>query len=482
MNDDAPTGSGPQGEWAEPVADDRVVDVAGSGGESTGSDGSGSGGSALGGWLGRPVVWVVGLVVVALVVGGVVVLGGGSAGAGEVILEPAAADGSDPFFESIATSSVEVPGGGVAAVAGDPDGVETVDGSTPGLYGGTGEDAVCDAGALVGFLEKNPAKAKAFAGVLGIRPSGIADYVAGLTPVVLREDTRVTNHGFSGGEATARQSVLQAGTAVLVDARGVPRVRCACGNPLIEPTATASAPTFEGDGWAGFDDTRLVAVEPGTAVDSFEVVDVTTDEAYTQPVGSNTGQIVLAADGLGVATFGQPRAEVVAAITAILGEPDEVNEEVIAGGFVSFYEWGHLMAAFLEGAPYVEGEESTRNAGEFGEYFFGRTYDFQSDTYEPWLPEPWEEALTTEKGVGIGTTGAEVATAYPTTYRITFQQADPGVDFDYCETETPTEGVGERQPGVHEQFYAKRGKEGLYFSPLIDGCLLYTSPSPRDRS
>ena len=51
----------------------------------------------------------------------------------------------------------------------------------------------------------------------------IESYVAGLTAVRLRWDTRVTNHGFSDGEATAFQSLLQAGTAVLVDDTGVPR-------------------------------------------------------------------------------------------------------------------------------------------------------------------------------------------------------------------------------------------------------------------
>ena len=56
-------------------------------------------------------------------------------------------------------------------------------------------------------------------------------YLRGLTSVVLRADTQVTNHGFRDARVTGFQSVLQAGTAVLVDNRGVPRVRCACGSP-----------------------------------------------------------------------------------------------------------------------------------------------------------------------------------------------------------------------------------------------------------
>ncbi|MGH3907098.1 MAG: DUF6777 domain-containing protein, partial [Pseudonocardiaceae bacterium] len=42
-------------------------------------------------------------------------------------------------------------------------------------------------------------------------------------------DTRVTNHGYRDGKATDRQAVLQAGTAVLVDEKGRPRVKCGCG-------------------------------------------------------------------------------------------------------------------------------------------------------------------------------------------------------------------------------------------------------------
>jgi hypothetical protein len=38
-----------------------------------------------------------------------------------------------------------------------------------------------------------------------------------------------------GGTAVAFQSILQAGTAVLVDSTGRPVVRCRCGNPLAEP-------------------------------------------------------------------------------------------------------------------------------------------------------------------------------------------------------------------------------------------------------
>ena len=66
----------------------------------------------------------------------------------------------------------------------------------------------------------------------------------------LRADTRVTNHGFVDGHATALQSVLQAGTAVLVDDHGRPRVKCGCGNPLLDPVATPITPSYTGDALA----------------------------------------------------------------------------------------------------------------------------------------------------------------------------------------------------------------------------------------
>jgi hypothetical protein len=44
--------------------------------------------------------------------------------------------------------------------------------------------------------------------------------------VLLRSDTVVTNHGFANGCSTTIPAVLQAGTAVLVDDKGVPVTKC----------------------------------------------------------------------------------------------------------------------------------------------------------------------------------------------------------------------------------------------------------------
>lgn len=235
-----------------------------------------------------PAVWVlggVGVVAVLVLVAAVAVFVVGGSADAEVILEPTSSNGDDPFMDSVAKVDPDVEGGGFGELAGGADEVESVEGAAPGLYGGTGDEAACDAAAMVEFLEENDEEAAAWAEVAGIAPADIRGYVAGLTPLVLREDTRVTNHGFSGGEANAFQAVLQAGTAVMVDGQGVPRVRCACGNPLAEPEAVSDA-GFSGDEWGSFDATRLVAVSPGPEVEAFEVVDLETGEPEQVPIGS----------------------------------------------------------------------------------------------------------------------------------------------------------------------------------------------------
>ena len=61
--------------------------------------------------------------------------------------------------------------------------------------------------------------------------------------MLLRADTRVTTFSLTDGAVTAQQAVLQAGTAVLVDERGLPRLRCASGSPLPPRHGTPRRPT-----------------------------------------------------------------------------------------------------------------------------------------------------------------------------------------------------------------------------------------------
>ncbi|SDU72032.1 DUF6777 domain-containing protein [Gordonia westfalica] len=163
--------------------------------------------------------------------------------------------GIDPF-----TDPVLVAGAGnlpenvaLTASAGAPDmGGRAVNGTEPGLYA-TGDTSACDTAALSNRLMADPAKAAAWAGVFGIGTAAIPHYLNTLTPVVLTADTWVTNHTYTTGRAEPFQSVLQRGTSVYVDAAGVPRAMCSCGNPLAPP---ASAPLggyrLEGQPWPDY--------------------------------------------------------------------------------------------------------------------------------------------------------------------------------------------------------------------------------------
>jgi hypothetical protein len=156
-------------------------------------------------------------------------------------------------------------------------GIPSVSGATPGLYGGTNLLSVCDAKKLVSFLQTNADKARAWAKVIGVGVDSIPAYVAGLTDVILRADTRVTNHGFANGKATFINSVLQAGTAVLIDRFGVPVVRCKCGNPLTPPQTLAARPQVIGTTWPGFSlPQTVVIVASNKPVASFTTANVLT--------------------------------------------------------------------------------------------------------------------------------------------------------------------------------------------------------------
>jgi hypothetical protein len=233
-----------------------------------------------------------------------------AAGPGEIFLEPAAATGPDPFTPSIATASAppasqSAPPSTIAsadpstarasATASAAIAVRTIPGGTVGLYGGTKNNTACDMEQLITFLEQNPDKAVAWAVVHEIEPSAIRDFVSGLTPVELRRDTRVTNHGFRDGVADARQSVLQAGTAVLVDDRGVPRARCFCGNPLLEPIPAPVAPAYIGEPWPEFAPEKVEVIAPAPApLAQIPIVDSQTGEVFGRQPGPETIDTALA--------------------------------------------------------------------------------------------------------------------------------------------------------------------------------------------
>ncbi|MFM9443166.1 DUF6777 domain-containing protein [Streptomyces acidiscabies] len=190
---------------------------------------------------------------------------GAGASGGEVFLQAAAKPGPDPFTESTAAHSSAPPTTPAPSQA--PEGtLRSVDGGLAGLYGGSRDVAACDVQKQIRALGAAPAKNRAFATVAGVQPAQVPSYLRSLTPVQLRTDTRVTNHGFRDGAATSYQSVLQTGTAVLVDGYGVPRVRCACGNPLTRAQAQSGAPRPTGDTWPAYRPANVVVVAPSVTV------------------------------------------------------------------------------------------------------------------------------------------------------------------------------------------------------------------------
>ncbi len=169
---------------------------------------------------------VLGLLVVALIASLIVLFGSAKVAASDIHMEPVGTPGTNgnPFMPPV--------GDDQRGVTPPPGTGGTFAGSTSGLYGGTLNNSTCDRQAMIKFLQAHPDKGAAWARVQGISQADLPVYISGLTPVLLRANTAVTNHGYDNGRATTLHSILQAGTAALVDKYGVPRARCYCGNPL----------------------------------------------------------------------------------------------------------------------------------------------------------------------------------------------------------------------------------------------------------
>lgn len=212
-------------------------------------------------------------------------------------LEPVGASTPNPFGPDATVGSTDLSPVALTAadtaarsLAVEPTiGSRVASGTTPGLYGGTGSDT-CDTGLLADHLAGDPAQAAAWAGVLGTTAEAIPRYLATLSPLLLAHDTVVTNHDYLGGVAVPLQSVLQAGTAVLVDPLGVPRVRCACGNPLAPALTQPLGDPPSTPPWPGYDPDATVAVAPAdAAATDLQVIDATTGQTSSRPVGPTPG-------------------------------------------------------------------------------------------------------------------------------------------------------------------------------------------------
>jgi hypothetical protein len=223
----------------------------------------------------KSVFVIAGVVAVVAAVGALLIAGVGSATADEVRFQNVSEPGPDPFTaptdvaktatggtdtaSTPSPSSTETPSTGSETESTPPTestdstgsgessgssessagGSSSGDDSEPkeGTFGGTGSNTVCDREKLITELSQDPDRLSAWAEVAGVEATeeAVGEYIRELRPSTLTEDTQVTNHSFTGGEARPYQAILQKGTAVLVDEDGKPVARCRCGNPLTEP-------------------------------------------------------------------------------------------------------------------------------------------------------------------------------------------------------------------------------------------------------
>ncbi|MEZ5158440.1 MAG: DUF6777 domain-containing protein [Candidatus Nanopelagicales bacterium] len=337
------------------------------------------------------------------------------------------------------TSITTVPINGTQASFTDPVGTDqqitarttqqpvTVAGGEPGLYGGTRNVSSCDRGQLIDFLMANPDKGRVWAGVLGTEYDQIPTYVMKLTPLLLRSDTLVMNHGYVDGQATAFPSVLQAGTAVLAGRRGLPVVRCFCGNPLTEPSALVPQAIFTGPTWPGWNPQSItVIVKNTTLMDIFIVVDPATGERFIRPAGtaggqdSATGSKPTTGPTQGTNTDTQV-ADVTGFLNAVMAGDYGAADSYCTGGFISRFGgagnlavgWGSLNDFRITGAHtgdsfvavYVE--EYWEGGFRASTYYVtktGGTYIDDADfvdtpwaTEDPYTEEPYTEEPYTEE-------------------------------------------------------------------------------------
>lgn len=394
----------------------------------------------------------------------------GNGAAVVVVPEPATAPGPNAFMESVVNEGIPaVTGGAITWIGSEPSAIQRISGSAPGLYGGTANLSACDANALARTLADDPQLAAAFAGVVGVDPVALPVWIGTLTPVVSREDLRVTNHSYVDGMATAFQSVLQAGTAVLITPTGLPVVRCACGNPLAPPESVGAV--YQGQAWPGFDPDRLTSVSPAESpLTTIEVADLATGTLSTQTVAA--GGLVLAADGLGLVRFGDDTETVIATMTELLGSPDEVSSDSVAGGAFTLVRWRSLTLVFQ--VPRPTGGDIAARLG-FDSYYFG-----PSGPVEVWQPAPWESQLRTTSGVGIGTSARVANAAYPLTTlsRRPLPEEDIIIE-TICSIRQPHQGLDPLvgNPLTDQRIWATAGPNdeslaGVFFVPLVDNTVV----------
>lgn len=200
------------------------------------------------------------------------VMGGAAAAA---VLSVAAATGcstgSDtPRFTLLANSAlgddavVETPVPDWIAAA-TPDAQAAARSHAKGAYIAPPEDADRAVAAVADHITGSELAA-AVAEALGLSGDDPDGYLTHLTPALLGNDAAVTEYRRGGDGLEPRPIVMQAGTPVLVDAYGMPRLRVQSGTPLAPITERGAAPEATGDdAWEAYDASRVSEPEPAGA-------------------------------------------------------------------------------------------------------------------------------------------------------------------------------------------------------------------------
>jgi len=198
------------------------------------------------------------LAVIATLIGGGVGIGtsffnsaSNVAEASSLYVAPANAIGPDAFSPSFSTGQLpesyvyEFESGQIPASS------DALYIQPRGTYGGPGSN-VCDIEGMKEFFRNHPNRAAAWARIQEIEFDEIDSFLDGLQPAFLAQNVKLTMYGFKNGQEYGYEAIIKAGTAVLVDELGLPRARCACGNPLVTdnpppPETTTTTSTTEPD-------------------------------------------------------------------------------------------------------------------------------------------------------------------------------------------------------------------------------------------
>ena len=178
----------------------------------------------------------------------------------------------------------------------------------PPTYGGSGSNA-CDIEGMIKFFALNPERAAEWAKVQKISVKEIRSFLESLRPVFLKKNVKLTMFGFAAGRAYGYSAVIEAGTAVLIDDEGMPRVRCACGNPLIasnnpdkttkeenERLSTSTTPEGETTGTTVPDSVTPSSTPEETPTTEVTPTTVTTNEVCPEEARPEPGGRVIVSD------------------------------------------------------------------------------------------------------------------------------------------------------------------------------------------